>query len=187
MAARPWDQLKDESDNHYFLFLIYRNLGPGRTLTKAHRFHQKEIAGRDTAPASPGGVMKEACRTHRWPERAIAWDVWNLQLYGAHTAVCYVMALRNIARRAFAMSKTAKPGTQEWRDLVTAMKELGPRFDIISGRPQNALVGHESPEPADDGDGQPVPPEGSPALPGHDPDGPPVPPGSNGHLEDPLL
>jgi hypothetical protein len=74
-----------ESGPAYTAFLIYRDLGPRRTINAAYAHHKAQTAPRDLsagphkAPKAPG-TWKLWARTHHWDERARAWDAHRSQI-----------------------------------------------------------------------------------------------------------
>ena len=66
-----WNRLTDEPANWYNRFLLYRNLGPDRTLigavNKARKSQKKPV---QDAP----GAWKDASEKYQWKERAEAYD-----------------------------------------------------------------------------------------------------------------
>jgi hypothetical protein len=83
MAAESWDRLTDESPQAYAAALAYFKLGSNRSIGAAakeidrqrpgikgaSKGHQKASKG-----VKPGGNIRRWCKTHRWVERAAAWD-----------------------------------------------------------------------------------------------------------------
>ena len=88
MPQRPWDRLPAEPDEAYARFLIYRNLGTGRSFRKAYRHYLRECDGYTGGLKRlhvPGSWRPDA-KAYFWAERASAWDVRNLAAYGAKVA-----------------------------------------------------------------------------------------------------
>lgn len=73
----PWEQLPDEPDNAYERFLVYRDLGHGRSLSKAYQ----AACGLEQCKRVPGNWQRHSKRL-QWPERAIKWDIDRLQREG---------------------------------------------------------------------------------------------------------
>ncbi len=74
--AEQWDKQPEESPKAYRAFLIYRNLGPKRSIDAAYRLslkeHQESIK---RAPRRWG----EWSTQYQWVVRAQAWDQWRQQ------------------------------------------------------------------------------------------------------------
>lgn len=74
MTVTPWDRLPDESSNAYRAALTYFNLGSSRSLDMVA---DATVAGTKRVGAGrvkAGGNLQRWSRTHRWGERAAAWD-----------------------------------------------------------------------------------------------------------------
>lgn len=193
MPRQAWDQLPGEPDNAYSYFLIYRNLGPRRTRSKAYTIYRKglkKIDAATTGTLAMSGQWNVYYRTYEWRRRATHWDIYNLQVFGAQTGVYHLMTLFKIAKHCYEKSCTLKPGDPAWPDLVTAVKELGKTFDKIAAEPRQFIESY-----ADDAitagdarpdDAQPAGAEaqGAAALTGHDPDGAPPAAGGVAEVED---
>lgn len=180
MRRQPWDQMRGEPDTAYHYFTCYRNMGPARTVSGAYRRERKKVTTGDPARVDqmePSGQWYKLSRAWNWDQRAALWDVHVLQVHGTKTAVCYVMGLHNIARRCYLDSKRLRPGQPGWMEMISAMKVLGDKFDMISREPRELMEkytdAHLDDEPVALNDAGPVrpPAEGAAALPGHDPDG----------------
>ena len=65
--TQPWDKRPDETQRGYEVFCIYRDLGPERSLQKAHDEEYGEGAGNLR-------YVEGWSSEHDWPERAAAYD-----------------------------------------------------------------------------------------------------------------
>ncbi len=122
---RPWDQLEGESDAAYARFLIYRNLGPARSLNVAYlAANPKAIKGNKRQGSAPGQWTRDSVQFN-WPERASAWDVEILTETGRETVVGFIHALRLISTKALAalMKDSARP--RSWKGALEAVILLG--------------------------------------------------------------
>lgn len=68
-AQEPWAQLDNEPGVAYAAFLIYRNLGPQRSIVEAYR----QYTG-DAEHTQPSGRWNHYSRDYAWQERARAYD-----------------------------------------------------------------------------------------------------------------
>lgn len=66
---KPWERRPKESARAYAAFVVFRNLGPSRTLRAAYR----QLSGNEQASQCSGEFSMRAVR-FRWQERANAWD-----------------------------------------------------------------------------------------------------------------
>ena len=89
----PWDQLPNEPLTSYRRFLVYRNLGPGRSLDRAY----EAIKG---SKKQPSGYFAKISGKFDWERRATAWDIENMADQGARTAVNFVKTLEILAAKA---------------------------------------------------------------------------------------
>jgi hypothetical protein len=65
-----WEQQPDESAKQFGAFVIYRDLGPKRSLRETARRYYLDL-GSDNLPTSS---LAQWARTHNWQVRARAWD-----------------------------------------------------------------------------------------------------------------
>lgn len=87
---RPWDRQPNESGPAFEAFVIYRDMGPARSLTKVvERLHKSQT------------LLGGWSRTQDWVERARLWDVYVDQL--AQDAI--VSEVIDMRRRHAAVSK----------------------------------------------------------------------------------
>lgn len=136
----PWDQRKGESGEAYNRFLIYRNLGPARTLDAAYRlFAGAEDGGKRQAP----GCWWEEYREREWRERATAWDLHNLKEHGRDAALAFVAAIRDVAMRALeSLATDMRPAS--WDELLETMRVLN---TLVGPDAIAALTDHGEPRP----------------------------------------
>lgn len=79
MSTSPWMQMEGESDQAYAAFLLFRDIGPGRTMAAAVRAAEKDKgpekpgAGPKKALCAPGNWKRWKARYH-WDARAEAFD-----------------------------------------------------------------------------------------------------------------
>lgn len=68
-----WDQLPGESSKAYAAFVIYRDLGPRRSIEEASRlYHDRPNSSPRRRRAS--GQIRHWAERWNWPARAVAWD-----------------------------------------------------------------------------------------------------------------
>ncbi len=66
MAGQLWDRRKGESEGAYQAFLTYRDLGQDRTLERVNSTY--------TGPISKINSLRIWSASHKWVDRARAWD-----------------------------------------------------------------------------------------------------------------
>jgi hypothetical protein len=124
MPRRLWDRLPAETDEAYARFLIYRNLGIGRSFRRAYRHYLRECDGYTGGLERlhvPGSWRKDA-RAYFWAERAAAWDVRNLAAYGAKVAALHARAVEKVAKKNLRHAGTLTPADEAWPALMASLK-----------------------------------------------------------------
>ena len=120
----PWDRLPNETPPAYARFLMYRNLGPRRSLRRAY-LHDLRVSDGYTGGVKrlhvPGQWYAD-CAANFWVDRAAAWDVRNLTAYGARLAVLHTRAVTTIAEKNARHAAKLNPGDDGWTDLIASMK-----------------------------------------------------------------
>lgn len=72
---QPWTQLKAENDLWYSRFLIYRDMGPVRTVLGACKIERERT--RKEKPKGTPRNWREMAAVYRWGVRAKAWDEYR--------------------------------------------------------------------------------------------------------------
>lgn len=121
--SNPWDQQPGEPTPAYVRFLIYRNLGPGRTLVVASALGRKKKAGNGRkATQAPGSWQEESARWDWW-NRVTLWDIDRLTKTGDKAVVAFYTSIQRVAERLAAKLDKLEPRT--WRDALEALQVLG--------------------------------------------------------------
>jgi len=123
----PWDQQPDEPDEAYGRFLIYRGLGPGRSVQRSYQTYLntfRNAGGRPKTPQVPGHWSDDSARW-RWVDRAHAWDVHVLREFGERLAVRFVGALDAVAGKVVEALARSSCRPKQWKEVLDAL-------DIIS-------------------------------------------------------
>lgn len=161
MAKEPWDQLEGESDDAYTRFLIYRNLGPNRSLRKGyHRFLQLHdgFTGRKERLNIPGTWTANSSE-FEWGTRCAAWDIRNLHVQGARVVNLHTQAVVMIARKLVRLADKVEIESQGWENVLETLRTLNEYLspEVVRGikercnkRREPAVSGGSS---ADAGDG----------------------------------
>lgn len=115
-----WERMADEPEESYARFLIYRGLGPLRTLPYA----EKTATGSKKKQAS--GTWTKDSTTYKWVERCTAWDISLLTKNGERLGYVFIGILEKMAEQLAerVASGLAKPKTQ--RDVIEWLKTLSP-------------------------------------------------------------
>jgi hypothetical protein len=128
-----WDQLPNEPDAAYNRFLVYRNLGPGRSLQSAWA---AQNGTKRKKSERMSGQWRDDSAAHRWVERANAWDGYQLQQAGAATVHNWINILSGIAGKTLeAINEGVKP--DNWSGVIQSAQVLGAH---ISPEAVNALA-----------------------------------------------
>jgi len=116
----PWDRRKGEPAPAYARFLIYRNLGPRRSLAQA-----QEVCGVSL------GRLKQLSGQWSWPARALAWDKLRFQQQRQQELVDYQESHKRILKEAQDWQRIARVQISQWvrRDSngqLQLIRELSP-------------------------------------------------------------
>jgi hypothetical protein len=117
-----WDQQEGEPDAAYAHFLIYRNLGPGRSLDAAYVTANPAARRSKTQQGRAAGNWgAESSRWH-WVERADAYDVHVAILVGERAIAAQLALVDTLTPRAQQVAATCEP--QTWRELLDTLDVL---------------------------------------------------------------
>ena len=89
---RPaWSQQLGETEEWFAAFVVYRDLGPTRSLAQAQRLKGKPRKGRKRAAEKRqvSGNVKRRSKRWKWGDRAAAWDA---MLDAKRTATAFAAA-----------------------------------------------------------------------------------------------
>jgi hypothetical protein len=154
-ASEAWAQLPGESGDAYARFLIFRNLGPRRSLRRAYHHyltvHDGFTGGKERLHV-PGQWCADSA-DHFWIDRAAAWDVRNLTAYGARLASLHVQSITSIAEKNARYARKLKPGDDGWAGLVASVKVVGEYLtpEVMRGLQDRGTRREPVPAPGPDG------------------------------------
>ena len=117
----PWDQLLDEPITAYRRFLVYRNLGPGRTLEKAYR----ATKGNKGQQESPPGSWTRNTTQYNWVERATAWDIEQMSQYGTQAVINWVLSIVELSEQTLVEIQSGRLKPRSFDQLLGALDVLG--------------------------------------------------------------
>lgn len=123
---KPWDRLPDEPETPYVRFLIYRNLGPGRSLLAAYRAvmgASVEASERVESLRVSGQWSADSSR-FKWVERATAWDVSNLRGDGEIIVISYIRCIRMLAEKALLALAREDVKPNDWSAVLSTIDTL---------------------------------------------------------------
>jgi hypothetical protein len=117
-SAKLWDQIEGESPEAYARFLVYRNLGIGRSVASAIETLGKSGKKRN-------GQWEHDSSEFNWVDRAAAWDISNAKRVGESVVLMYIETLKAMWAKtlAVAVDKTTKP--RGWEELIETVTTLG--------------------------------------------------------------
>jgi hypothetical protein len=118
MPRPPWERRPGEPKTAYARFLIYRNLGPARSLAEAQKLATKS----HKKPTKVAGSWSDESARWGWVERAHDWDISRLAQQGEEAVVVFIALVRLAVQQSLAALKTMQPKT--WQELLNAIQLL---------------------------------------------------------------
>lgn len=139
---KPWDQLPDEPDPAYVRFLMYRDLGPARSIDAAYVAATGEATkGSKRQQRAPGQWTHDSAQ-FGWPERALAWDKHLLADLVPEAASVIFHTINETARVALRHLQSGKLRPRNWQQLVETVTILA---SFIAPETIQAAIDHASP------------------------------------------
>jgi hypothetical protein len=121
---RPiWAQQEGETAESFAAFVVYRDLGPARSLAKAQRLKGKpqKDPKRATGKRGASGCMKRWSRRWNWGDRATAWDA----MLEATRTTAVVAAVRKDGQKWAARYEVFREDTwEQLQGVVVTIKQL---------------------------------------------------------------
>lgn len=117
----PWDQQPGEPTEAYARFLVYRNLGPARSLDAAYG----AAAGNRRKSQSTSGQWLADSSAYNWVDRSTRWDIHNLTTAGAGAVAKFVKIIDLVALRSLEALENGDIKPTDWAGLVNALDKLG--------------------------------------------------------------
>jgi len=142
--ANAWDQLPGEPPEAYARFLIYRNLGPARTIDAAYG----ASAGNRRKSQSTSGQWLADSSAYNWRERAARWDVAQLSVVVPETTGLIFEAIAEYSKIVLEELKARKRKPGSWIELKEYLVVLSNLVspDVIAAAADHARAA--GPEPA---------------------------------------
>lgn len=131
-VPNPWDQQPGEPGEAFARFLLYRNLGPGRSLQLAYETYvgtfrnaNADATKGNKKPQVPGHWGDDSARW-RWVDRASAWDIHTLSTHGQRLSALWVGILLAAAEKC--AQKLAQPNCKpkDFMQAVSVIDRLAP-------------------------------------------------------------
>lgn len=145
----PWDQREGEAPESYTRFLIFRNLGPGRTLLLAaieyRALRPTNAKKRHSTQRYVPGHWGDDAKKNEWHERAVAWDIAQLTKQGDELCRYWVGILVSAARKAAIKLTDPRCNPKDFAQCITVIEKLSPYLtpDVLKSLQPAAT----SPEP----------------------------------------
>jgi hypothetical protein len=124
MKTNPWDRLPDESAAAYARFLVYRNLGPERTIAAAWGATKGN-------KRQPSGAFCAEAVANEWADRAASWDVHQLLELGNRAARTYFATIERALQKIH--DALDHIGPESWDQVLDGIDRLSKYI------PQDAL------------------------------------------------
>ena len=120
-----WERLPEENSLWYGRFLLFRDMGPSRSLLGT--VHAEEAKKRKEKQSfSPPGAWSVAAKQWNWKERAEAWDAYIQRLNEAEIQRALTEGYAAIHERVKALNKMARLIEQSYADPADEQKTIFP-------------------------------------------------------------
>lgn len=109
---KPWEQLEDEPDRAYARFLVYLNMGPGRSVEKAIEAAKGE--------KRRNGQWERDGSTFNWKDRATAFDIAVLTpQMGSEVVINWTTAANEWSKNLLEAIQNGKMKPKSFEQAVT--------------------------------------------------------------------
>lgn len=122
--------MKGEPEAAYARFLVYRSMGPSRSLERAY-----QLATNSKEPQQVSGQWTSDSTRWEWVRRANEWDIHNLLTQSERAATLYASAVERYAERVFDALASA-----EFKDGDSLTRAIDLLAKIFPGEALAALV-----------------------------------------------
>ena len=112
-----WEIQEGEPEEWYANFLLYRNLGPSRSLDKAYRSVSESNKDKEAS-----GGWAAACAEWKWVKRAVQWDIHHLSQEGARAVLAFSSAVTVASVKSLQALTKHEPAS--WSEAIDALKAL---------------------------------------------------------------
>ena len=153
---KAWQQRPGEPDESYARFLLYRNLGPGRTLQVAYNAfvsqfkNAQEPDKRNKTQLSIPGHWGEDSARWEWVDRASAWDVHVFSTHGERLAVLWVGILTAAAEKCAQKLADPKCKPRDFMQCVAVVDKLAAFLSPDAVKSLQPAAGPAGPKPKPD-------------------------------------
>jgi hypothetical protein len=115
---KPWDQLPDEPITAYRRFMIYRDIGPRRTLEKAYEVYK---GAKGLAP----GMWQRQAVEYSWKDRATAYDIEMMSEHGTKAVINWVLSLVELSEQTLEEMQSGRLKPRSFEQVLGALDVLG--------------------------------------------------------------
>lgn len=123
---KVWDQLEGEPNEAYARFLVYRDLGPNRSVILAYdSFRPNAPQSKENPTRSASRAWWENYRVFRWKGRALAWDVSQLANAVPEAATTIFRLISETAKACLAEIANGNIKPQSFAELKEMVVILG--------------------------------------------------------------
>jgi hypothetical protein len=120
-APMPWDRQTGEPPAAYARFLIFRALGPARSLGGAYGVYLGEP---DAKRPAPGRWRRDSVRWS-WQERAVAWDIDQLSTQGIAAIAAFVAAVNKASLCLLEAMFDPNIRIADWGQIAELLEVIG--------------------------------------------------------------
>ena len=124
-----WDQMEGEPSDAYAHFLVYRNLGPARTVDDAYNaaFPSKPAPKKrsrrpDAKPLRASSAWWREARDYEWKERASAWDIHMLVSTVPEAMVSIMHTVNEFAKSSLRAVQAGKIKPKNFGELLAGVQ-----------------------------------------------------------------
>jgi len=118
---KPWDQLPDEPITAYRRFMIYRDLGPLRTIEKAYKAFKGNAKHSNSVP----GMWGKDSVDYNWLNRATFWDIEMMSEHGTQAVINWVLSLVELSEQTLEEMQSGRLKPRSFEQVLGALDVLG--------------------------------------------------------------
>jgi hypothetical protein len=118
--VKIWEQRADEPDRAYACFLVYLQLGPGRSLERAYEAASNRVKSRRSS-----GQWVYYSTTYDWVARSQSFDIDALSQHGTEVVINWVQSLVKLSELAFEKITSGTVEIHSLGQLLEVINVLG--------------------------------------------------------------
>lgn len=142
-----WDQMEGEPSDAYAHFLVYRNLGPARTVDDSYNaafpVAPKKVAPKarsrrpEAKPLRASSTWWRESRDYEWKERASAWDIHMLVNTVPEAMVSIMHTVNEFAKSSLRAVQSGKIQPKNFGELLAGVQLMA---SFISAETISAIL-----------------------------------------------